>query len=124
MNVIVDMSRLSRQARAYLRAVADWWVAATRMDQAARAVAGLQTAFDEKSSALAEASVRPKLRNRTFVLVGMAEIAALEAFVIKAAHRLEDHAGRGRASAVDRELHRFARVHHLANILDMNADAA
>lgn len=123
-NVTVDMSSLGRQARVYLRAVADWWVADTRMDQAARAIAGDRIGSAEKSSTLAEASVRRKLRGRTFVLVGIAEVAALEAFVIKAAHRLDDHGCRGQTTAVDRELHRFARMHHLANILDMDADAA
>jgi hypothetical protein len=124
MNVTVNMSRLSRQARVYLRAVADWWMADTRMDHSARVIAARRIGFAEKSSTLAEASVRRKLRGRTFVLASIAEVAALEGFVIKAVQRLDDYGSRGRTTAVARELHRFARVHHLANILEMNADAA
>lgn len=124
MNVIVTMNSLSQQARVYLRAVADWWVADTRMDQAARLIVGRRIGFAEKSSMLAEASVRRKLRRCRFALSSIEEVAALEGFVIKAAHRLDDYEKRGRTCVLDRELHRFARIHHLANILKMHEDAA
>jgi len=119
MNLRVDLNTLSRPARAFLRAVADYSACHTRMDHAARAIARRYVGLREKLSARAEADVRRKLRERRLVVQGIDEAAALQGFLDIAVNRLSDYGRPGRTLPAERELHRFARSLHLANILEM-----
>jgi len=130
MNLSVDLNALSRPARTFLRVVADDHVSSTKLDQAALVIAGRYLGFKAKSSARAEADVRLKLRRQRFVITNLEEASALQGILDTAVHELSDCArpgrsrGRRRPLAAEREIHRFARRLHLANILRMHSEVA
>jgi hypothetical protein len=124
MNLPVDLNGLSRPTRTFLRLVADGHVSSTRLYHAALAIAGCYLEFEAKSSARAEASVRCKLRGRRFFIENIEEAAALQRILNTAVNRLSDYARWGWSLATEREIHRFARSLHLANILEMHEGLA
>jgi len=124
MNVRVDLTRLTRAARGFLRVVGDCLASHTKVSQAARAIAGISAEFQEKSSEVGEASVRRQLRGRRFVITTLEEADALQSILDVAVDRLGEFARDGQMLAVEREIHRFSRSLHLANTLDHRADVA
>ncbi len=119
MNLPVDLNGLTRPARAFLRAVADFRACNTRLDHVARKIAGRYLGFRDKSSARTEANIRRKLRGRQFVITTPEEVAVLQTLLDRAVEELAEYERRGRTLPVERELHRFARSLHLSNILEM-----
>lgn len=124
MNLSVDMNGISRPARAFLRVVADDRVSSTQLHQAGLVIAGRYLGFKAKSSARAQADVRRKLRRRRFVITTWEEAAEFQRILVAAVHELSDYARRGRPLAAEREIQRFARSIHLANILKMHSEVA
>lgn len=124
MKLTVNLNRLSPPARALLRLAADRQVSLTKFQHAARILAGEDQEFEEKAAARAEGSVRSKLRGRRFVISTLEEAQALQGIMDMAVRGLEDVAQPGSTLPAEREIHRFARSLHLANILEMEEDAA
>ncbi len=124
MNIHVDLFRLGRTARVFLRLAADDHVSSTRLDHATTEIAGDHLEFKAKALARAGAGVRRKLRGRRFVLATLEEAAALQGFLDHAVRHLSYYDPTNGALSVERDLHRFARSLHLVNILEMQGEVA